>query len=293
MTYLKKLGWVLLLLPSLFAFQEEAKESKQSLFWEISGNELTQPSYLFGTIHIIGEDDFFLPKITEEKFNECKVLATEVNLNMTMQEKIDMAVKTLLPNEETVEKYMTPEDYKELRRYMIDEVGIKEKKIDKYIRMKPFFLSSVIITEQLGKVKAYEDEFMEMAKKSKMEVMGLESIEYQFSIIDKVSYEDQVKMLMDGLKEEDGKDQFARMAEIYKAQQLDELYNMTIEESEYMPNFKEDFLDTRNSNWIPVIEESIKNNSVFIAVGAGHLAGETGVIELLRKQGYTVTALKD
>jgi hypothetical protein len=124
--------------------------------------------------------------------------------------------------------------------------------------------------------------------------MGLESIEYQFDIVDKVSIEDQLTLLMEGTKEqEDGKDQFAQMVDLYKNQQLNTLYELTISESTGIDNFKTDFLDTRNSNWVPIIEESIKDSSVFIAVGAGHLAGETGVISLLQAHGYTVTALKD
>ena len=135
---------------------------------------------------------------------------------------------------------------------------------------------------------------MAMAKKNKMSTMGLESIEYQFDIVDKVSIEDQLTLLMEGTKEqEDGKDQFAQMVDLYKNQQLNTLYELTISESTGIDNFKTDFLDTRNSNWVPIIEESIKDSSVFIAVGAGHLAGETGVISLLQAHGYTVTALKD
>ena len=109
-----------------------------------------------------------------------------------------------------------------------------------------------------------------------------------------MSIEDQLTLLIEETKEqEDGKDQFAQMVDLYKNQQLNTLYELTISESTGIANFKTDFLDTRNSNWITIIEKTIKDSSVFIAVGAGHLAGETGVISLLQTQGYTVTALKD
>jgi len=295
MKYIKILGWVLLLVPSLFAFTgQETSTKDDSLFWEISGNGLKQSSYLFGTIHMIGKDDFFLPKVVEEKFESCQILALEIDLDMTMAEKIDLALKTMLPDAKTIADYIDSSQYQELRSYMINDVGIKEKKTDKYMRLKPFFLSSVILTEQLDDIKSYEEELMAMAKKNKMSTMGLESIEYQFDIVDKVSIEDQLTLLMEGTKEqEDGKDQFAQMVDLYKNQQLNTLYELTISESTGIDNFKTDFLDTRNSNWVPIIEESIKDSSVFIAVGAGHLAGETGVISLLQAHGYTVTALKD
>jgi len=294
MKYIKILGWVLLLVPSLFAFTgQETSTKDDSLFWEISGNGLKQSSYLFGTIHMIGKDDFFLPKVVEEKFESCQILALEIDLDMTMTEKIDLALKTMLPDAKTIADYIDSSQYQELRSYMINDVGIKEKKTDKYMRLKPFFLSSVILTEQLDDIKSYEEEFMDMAKKKKMKSMGLESIEYQFDIVDKVSIEDQLILLMEGTKEIDGLDQFAQMVDLYKKQQLNTLYELTISESKSIDNFKTDFLDTRNSNWIPIIEESIMDSSVFIAVGAGHLAGETGIISLLQAQGYKVIPLKD
>jgi uncharacterized protein len=294
MKYIKILGWVLLLVPSLFAFRgQETSTIGDSLFWEISGNGLKQSSYLFGTIHMIRKDDFFLPKVVEEKFESCQILALEIDLDMTIAEKIDLAQKTMLPDAKTIADYIDSSEYQELRNYMINDVGIKLKKTDKYMRLKPFFLSSVILTEQLDDIKSYEEEFMAMAKKNKMKSMGLESIEYQFDIVDKVSIENQLILLMEGTKEIDGLDQFAQMVNLYKNQQLNTLYELTISESTGIDNFKTDFLDTRNSNWIPIIEKSIKDASVFIAVGAGHLAGETGVISLLKAHGYTVTALKD
>ncbi|MBL4623938.1 MAG: TraB/GumN family protein [Flavobacteriales bacterium] len=294
MKYIKQLGWALLLLPSLFAFKkQEVASEKDSLFWEISGKGLEQSSYLYGTIHMINKKDFFLPEIVEEKFKACQVLALEIDLDLTMAQKIDMAVKTLLPDNKTVADFMDSTAFQELRRYMIDDVGIKDKKADKYMHLKPFFLSSVILTEQLGDIKSYDEEFMDMAKKNKMEMMGLESIDYQFNLIDNVSIEDQIKLLLDGIKEEDGQNQFDQMVEMYKNQQLNDLYELTISESGDIENFKTDFLDTRNSNWIPIIEESIKEKSVFIAVGAGHLAGTIGVIALLEAQGYSVKPLRD
>ena len=48
----------------------------------------------------------------------------------------------------------------------------------------------------------------------------------------------------------------------------------------------------RNQNWIPKIEEKIKDHSCFIAVGAAHLPGDKGVLNMLKQKGYTVTPVK-
>jgi uncharacterized protein YbaP (TraB family) len=63
-------------------------------------------------------------------------------------------------------------------------------------------------------------------------------------------------------------------------------------ESPEMMGSQELLLDRRNRNWIPVMESAMKNSSTFFAVGAGHLAGNQGVLELLRKQGYKVKGIK-
>jgi uncharacterized protein YbaP (TraB family) len=290
----KQIGWALLLVPSLFAFKGQHKPViEKALLWEISGNDLTQPSYVFGTIHMIGKKDYFFSPTAKEKFKSCTVLATEIDMNMSMQQKIDVAMKTLLPNNRTVNQYMDSTDFRRLEDYMLTEAGIKEKKIEKYLRLKPFFLSSIILSEELGDVKSYEEEFVKMAKKNQIESMGLESIEYQFGVLESISIPDQVTLLMEGIGDTTGINQFDEMVALYKDQDLAGLYMYTVSESDDIPDFKAKFIDQRNANWIPVIEKAIHQKPTFIAVGAGHLPGEYGVLALLKKQGYTVTPVTD
>jgi uncharacterized protein YbaP (TraB family) len=59
-----------------------------------------------------------------------------------------------------------------------------------------------------------------------------------------------------------------------------------------MMGSQELLLDRRNRNWIPIMESAMKKSSTFFAVGAGHLAGSQGVLELLRKQGYKVKPIQ-
>jgi uncharacterized protein YbaP (TraB family) len=77
----------------------------------------------------------------------------------------------------------------------------------------------------------------------------------------------------------------------YLAENLDFLYSDIIKESNSFPNFVENFLNKRNRNWIPVIENQIDIENTFIAVGAGHLPGENGILALLRNKGYTLTPI--
>ena len=80
------------------------------------------------------------------------------------------------------------------------------------------------------------------------------------------------------------------MIDIYKSQNTEALYNLMVNSPDMMGS-KELLLDQRNRNWIPLMETAMRKQSSFFAVGAGHLSGEVGVIELLRKKGYQVTAV--
>ncbi len=261
-----------------------------SLLWEISGNELNQKSYLFGTIHIIPEKDFFLTENMIERFNSCKVLALELDLDTSFKSQIVLLAKIFLPNNKTLADYMDEKDYNQFSSYVMDSLKIKEKKFNKYIRLKPFFSYSLIITDLLGETLSYEQTFSKMAKTNKMRTVGLETIEFQMSVIDKISIEDQVSVFLDNAQ--NGRyamiNEFNEMLNLYKQQDLDGLYQM-IDSDKSITNYEEEFIVKRNKNWIPKIEKLTRQNCAFIAVGAGHLAGENGVINLLRQRGYTVT----
>ncbi len=287
----QKLIFTLLIIANLFP--AGVKSQDKSLLWEISGNGLKQSSYLFGTIHIIKKSDFFINDIVKEKLKSSNMLVTEINLNIPFSKQLELAKKMFLPDGKTLENYMSKEDYSLLQTYMLDSLKMKKSKVKKYMRLKPFFLSSVISSQQLGDIKSYEKEFQKLAKKYNLENAGLETIDYQMSVVESSSIEDQVKSLLKDIKSQDknagGLDELTKA---YKEQDIDKLYSLISSESGDMENFMENFLFTRNKNWVPVIENLIKSNSAFIAVGAGHLGGENGLISLLKKDGYKITAIR-
>ena len=81
------------------------------------------------------------------------------------------------------------------------------------------------------------------------------------------------------------------MMKIYSEQKVDKLIPMIQKQSPEFMNFADIFLYNRNKAWIPKIESEIKDKSCFIAVGAAHLFGEEGLIDLLKKNGYSLTAI--
>ncbi len=301
MKHLKKSAPILLSIFFLFLFtnhsfvQTENLRQKEnlenSLLWEITGNGLEHPSYLFGTIHLIPKKDYFFTKTMKEKFNNCKTLALEIDIDMPLSKKIEIAKKVIFPPGKSLKDYMTDEEFNNLQSYILDTLNLKEKKFKQIQKIQPFYGVALILNELLGKTVAYETKLNKAAKKKKMTITSLETIDYQISIIAKIGIKEQVKMTyIDGLDEHPLLE-YNKLLDAFKTQDLSIIKDLVLEETS-IANFEEDFLITRNKNWIPKIIELTKSQSTFIAIGGAHLIGEYGLIKLLREQGFTVKAVK-
>lgn len=277
-----------------FAFSVQAQSptnNDKSLLWEISGNGLEKPSYIFGTMHLVPKDDYFFTDKMKEKFETCKKLILEIDINIPLKKQIEIAKQVLLPKGKLLSDYMTADEFDKFQSYILDTLKIKKSTFKKINKIKPLLGSSLIINELAGKTKAYEKELNKLAKKNDMQVGGLETMEFQMSLINNISVEDQIKMMTEDDMSGNPMDAYNEMLNVYKEQDLDKLKKL-MDADDSMASIEDDFLNNRNKDWIPKIEKLANEKPVFIAVGAGHLAGDDGVIHLLREQGYTVTAIK-
>ena len=263
--------------------------ANSQLLYEIKSKNGQHTSYVFGTIHLMPKDKFNIDSTLTAAFNSSSMIAMEVDLNMDLAQKIEVAKETILPEGKTLRDICTKDQYQMIYTYAVDSNGMSKKKFKRYSRLKPFFFSSVMLQESLENTKSYELEFGEMAKKGSKKTMGLESIQVQMQTINTVSLEDQVQMLIDGMKETQSYD---AMLSNYLSESIDALYTEIVSESEGFPNFVENFLNKRNRQWIPVITDQIERENTFIAVGAGHLPGPNGVLQLLNAQGYSLTPIQ-
>ena len=269
--------------------QDSKAQSKGSLLWKISGNDLKQVSYLFGTIHIIGENDFFMTDEIRQAFGSTQQLALELDMDDPKM-MMSMMAKSMMSDGKSLKDLVSEEDYSQANRFFKDTVGMGLALLNK---MKPMLLASMIYPKMLdGKTMSYEQEFVKMAKKQDMEVLGVESLDTQLDMIDKIPLEDQAEMLMQYIRDfTKEKNRAKEMIALYTSQDLEGLYNFTTESPE-IEEFKSIMLDDRNQNWIPVMENMAKEMPTFFAVGAGHLWGEMGVINLLKEAGYEVTSVR-
>lgn len=289
-------------------FAPTAKDT--SLLWRISAPGITEPSYLFGTIHLIPAEDYFLPQRVVTALNESKRVVFEIDprdmqdpaMLMRLMSKINMRGDTSL------EDLLDAEQYAAVEGYFSDQ-GMP---FFLFKRMKPMFLSAMVGQDMgamgggepeddgamgMKGMKSYEFELTEIAEASGKELSGLESMDFQLSIFDSIPYKAQAIMLYDAVQAdgaEEGSEaasQLDQLVAIYRRQAVAELAQTITDEAEGVARFEELLLTKRNANWVPVIKaatEAGATGTSFYAVGAGHLGGAKGVIALLRAEGLTV-----
>lgn len=272
----------------LYVTNEDVPEQK-SLLWKIEGNGLKAPSYLFGTMHLIEKEYFYFPKKLQKYITKSDVIVMEIaDLNQAE------AMKYFMLKEGTLFDYFNEEQKDSLLTWVKDNAGMDEDMFRAtFEKMKPFVvLQTVTQLQFIGKTESYEKSIADIASEKNIKTLGLETIADQMGIFDDLTKEQQTEMVMEGIRSgSNSNDEMTVMQQLYRKQYVDSLYAyISSKESVLMDG--DAFLKNRNHNWIPKIKDIIKDQTAFIAVGAGHLGGQEGVIELLKKEGYTVTPVK-
>jgi uncharacterized protein YbaP (TraB family) len=258
---------------------------EKSLLWKITGKDIQKPSYLYGTIHLTC-DYVFTDKL-KKAFDETDQLVLEIDMSDPNLQS-EMMKLIFMEDGKTIQSLLNEEDYKTLADFFKEQVGVDLKLFN---TMKPLAVTATISSKMAvcDNGTAYDTEFMKVAKEQNEKVIGLETIADQMKVFDAIPYEDQLKALVKMAKEgmEESKKGFTDMTRYYNAEDLEGLLKVSIDEG-LEGDFQESLVDQRNRNWIPLIEKIATEAPTFIGVGALHLPGEQGVINLLRKQGYTV-----
>ena len=269
----------------------------KSLLWEMKVDGVEKPSYVYGTIHMIEKEDYFLPTGTLSAIEASDKMVFEIDIaEMTdMSSLFGIMNKIFMNDGVTLKDLLSEEDYKFVGE-QFEEAGLPLMMLE---RIKPMFLSALAYTDMDaggltggGDIKSYEMEFYDMATSRGMTTGGLETIDFQISVFDSIPYQEQAKMLVDALKSSDtDNDEFKIMTDMYKAQDISKMAgSITAEDSGYS-DYEDILLTKRNKAWIPQMIAQAKAQPTFFAVGAGHLGGANGVIKLLMKEGVTLRPL--
>ena len=272
--------------------QNNAKPTSGSVFWEITGNGLSQPSYLFGTIHFLEKKDLKISKALKDKLKSCELFSTETLFNHHTRHELHKG--SHLPDHKSLEDYMEPADYKKLEDLFLNRLKVKHLKFNlTYRHLKPVILS--ITMTRLGlneEVGYFETDLIKLAKANDMHLLGLETIEREMQALNTYPLDDQVTALVHNVENYDKLlAEFKQLVNYWKQGDLDKVFEITLEPAEDNEAFHRNFFDKRNEEWILSMNRYMGQAPTFFAVGAAHLAGEFGLIQLLRNEGYTVKPL--
>lgn len=266
------------------------------IFWKISGNGLTKPSYLFGTHHLIEKEQI---QNFSKALDICKgadVVVGEIPTADTSGNQMKMMQGSVMQGA-TCKDLMNAEDYtlvdnefKQLMGAGLDQLG----------SMKPMMLNTIYgvmyyfrINNLTKQPESIDDFFQKTALENGKKVLAFETIEQQIDILfNKIPLKRQAEILVADIKEKDkGLEDLKKLNKLYLAGDLVEAEKLDKDDTTMTQAERNMLIADRNNNWMKQIPEFIKNQQCFIAVGFLHLAGESGLIAQLKKNGYKVEAV--
>jgi uncharacterized protein len=283
----------LLFIPQNSEAQKKLKQSKDNntLLWEITGKGLKKTSYVFGTFHIMCKEDIRF----SENLKQAIKTTNEVYFEMDLDDPKTMLSGLAMMNmkNKTLADLYTKEELDKLTIFFKDSIKMS---LSFFNKMKPMLLEALLYPRMMPckTPSGVETELMVIAKKEKKEIKGFETMEFQSAVFDSIPYEIQAKAL---LKDIDSTEKFKvffnKMLDIYKNQETDKLAQMMADTTFSGGENDDALLKNRNINWVKQLKTILKSNTIFMAVGAGHLFGKDGLIVLLREEGYTLRAIEN
>ncbi len=265
----------------------------KTLLWEISGKGLLTPSYLFGTMHILCAEDARLSTHLKAIIKDSKEIYFEIDMD-NMAELMG-AMKYLRMNDGIkISDLLTPAEYERVKDYF--EKNRSLLPFSMMNRFKPYFVSSLVGEKMMTceKKNGMEELIMRESKQYDKEIKGLETTEFQASIFDSIPYDKQAKDLVSYIDSIDTyKDVTLEMVNVYRDQDLERMDALIKKSDPGMESYMDLLLYNRNRRWVEQMPAIMRNGPVLFAVGAGHLPGENGVIQLLLKKGYNVKPLNN
>lgn len=288
---------VLLFLCSAVASAGRA-QSDSALLWKISGRDLPEPSYLFGTYHLLTDSYFNTLPETVEPFKAAKGVVVETVIDSS---RIGGLAGLMLMPDKKMSQLLSTEDFKLVSDELTVAVGVGLSQLD---QMKPFTISMLMILSYAQRGNAatlarYPGKPMDYfvaasGKRQSKKVTQLETMEEQFELLyNAFSIEEQVRQLVAIVNQKElAATSQVRLLELYLAKDLGGLHTY----AESMPKDfgNSDFLlKNRNEKWMRALPALMKKEAQFVAVGALHLPGPDGLLPLLRKAGYTVTPVNN
>lgn len=268
---------------------DQEVKSGNSLLWRVDGADI-ETSYLFGTMHMIDREYFHFPDFLQSKIKSSESIIMEVDGIPNPLSTYQM----MLLDSGSVHRYFDQEQLVELLAFMDTEMGISPQEFDlTYGKMKPFFIMQSITQSYFeADAQSYDLLIMALAGEHHIPIIGLESTEEQLGFFDQMAPEEMANIVMESARSyEQEQEDMEKLMKLYARQKVDKLIPLLHKQSPEFMDYADLFLYDRNRKWIPKLITAMQDKKCFVAVGAAHLFGEDGVIDLLRKKGYQLTPI--
>lgn len=278
------------LLSSVVAVAQQ-NNTDNALLWKVTGNGLKKPSYLFGTYHFLTNGFVDTLQAVKIAYDASDAVIGELVIDSSIQ--APMMEASMLKGT-TLQKELPDTLFTTVNKWFKEEAGFSLAQLN---QVSPFAVMSYVMAltqkkyfpSKPGEIQL-DTYFQEAAKKDGKKVLGLETIQMQIkAIFGQMTLQRQVALLSELFKEKDGlKKMVGIMNTAYTSENLGELQQLMYGGS-YKPEEMKALLDDRNNYWMQQLPSLMNEQSLFIAVGALHLVGKSGLVNQLKERGYSVT----
>lgn len=259
----------------------------KSLLWKIEHPNFANSCYLFGTMHVQDQRAFRFNDIVIEKINQCEAFATEFNLD---EAAAGMPTEYLtLPKNQSYYDFLTEKQMAKLEKVLWKQVKIELKQFETF---KPLILIQMITAFLLTKDQQFPlDEYLfRVAKSLDKNLLGLESYKEQLLILEKLPLSYQFKSLVDISKNfKRFRRQLIQTTASYESADMQKIFQSAKKSAQGMRKI---LLYDRNVIMADRFIELAQNQSLFAAIGAGHLGGKKGILRLLKIRSCTISPVK-
>ncbi len=267
---------------------------EKSFLWKVRSGPVTV--YLLGSLHFLKKENYPLTLKIEEAFEEADTLVVEANINDKSKMDLEgLAERALYPPNDNLKTHLSTETY-ERTKEKAAKLGIPPEVMD---RQRPWLLGLTIASMELVKLgfdPRYGVDRYFLGKSKQKRILELESFDSQVQLFSDLSDAEQELYLLYTMRDLKATHQeFDHLVKLWKSGDTAGMESFLMrypKEDKRLEPAYERFFYERNRNMVSHIEFYLKTNGTyFVVVGAGHLIGEKGIVELLKKRGYRVEQL--
>ena len=278
--------------------------AQAQLLWKVSGGNLSRPSYILGTYHFAPSS--MMDKIPgmQQAIDGCDIVVGEIKQDeMTSTEgQMAMAQAMMAPADSTLDKLYSPEDYAIVEGVFDKYFGTMGVKLSQMNMFKPGAIS--LQMQALQAVKYFPNfdatNLIDLAVQRRANDAGrpsegLESVQEQIDLLLNTPLAEQAKGLLEACKKDDlFAVQSSALAEAYLAQDLNKIEEVITDTSIGGDDAQamDALIYDRNRDWVVKLVKMMPERAALVCVGAGHLPGQQGLLQLLRDRGYTVEPMQ-